>query len=88
MTRHEARAFRKTIGRRLRERRVALHLTQEEVAWQVGVSQSSVSHYEQGDIEIPLGVLLDLCRTLGVSVLEIVPGIENTADLGPTSQAS
>lgn len=75
MTGYEARVFRTAIGRRLRERRVALGLTQEEVGWAAGVAQGSISHYEHGKNEVPLGVLLSLCRVLGLSPLEVVPGL-------------
>ena len=75
MTRYQARAFRALIGRRLRERRLQLGRTQEALACEAGISQGSVSHYEQGKIEIPLGVLLDLCDVLEVSPLTIVPGL-------------
>lgn len=50
-------------------------MTQEAVAWEAGISQGSVSHYEQGKIEIPLGVLIGLCKVLQVSPLTIVPGL-------------
>ena len=50
-------------------------MTQEALACEAGISQGSVSHYEQGKIEIPLGVLLDLCDVLEVSPLTIVPGL-------------
>ena len=81
MTSYEARTFRATIGRRLREHRLRAGLTQEEVAWQIGVSQGSVSHYEKGRIEIPLGVLLAACRILHVAPAEIVPGLQDQDDL-------
>lgn len=88
MTRNQARAFRRTIGSRIRERRLALGLTQEEIAWEAGVSQGSVSHYEHGNIEIPLGVLLDLCRALDVPPVSVVPGLAEPPlerpDRGPT----
>ena len=89
MTRYQARTFRMTIGRRLRERRLELGMTQEVVAWEAGISQGSVSHYEQGKIEIPLGVLLELCLILQVSPMQIVPGLTaGPTDLGATAQAS
>lgn len=75
MTRHQARTFRTLIGRRLRERRLALGLTQEEVAWEAGVAQGSISHYEQGKNEVPLAVLISLCRALQISPVQIVPGL-------------
>ena len=75
MTGYQARTFRTLIGQRLRERRLALGLTQEEVAWEAGVAQGSISHYEQGKNEIPLGVLIELCRALKVAPVQIVPGL-------------
>lgn len=75
MTRYETRNFRKLIGQRLRERRLALGLTQEEVAWEAGVAQGSISYYEQGKNEVPLAVLISLCRALQVAPVQIVPGL-------------
>jgi len=63
-------------------------MTQEAVAWEAGISQGSVSHYEQGKIEIPLGVLIGLCKVLQVSPLIIVPGLlEQGPDLEADSEA-
>lgn len=76
VTGHQADAFRMAIAGRLRERRLALGMTQEDVAWEGGVSQGSVSLYERGRIEIPLGALLDLCRALRISPVEIIPELE------------
>ncbi len=87
MTGYEARTFRATIGRRLREHRLKAGLTQEEVAWQIGVSQGSMSHYEQGRIEIPLGVLIAACRILRVAPATIVPGLGDAYDV-EAAQAS
>ena len=73
MTDRQTRAFRVAIGDRLRSRRLALGLTQEDLAWDGGVSQGSVSLYEQGKLEVPLSVLITLCRVLRISALEICP---------------
>lgn len=91
MTRYQAQAFRTSIGRRLRERRLELGMTQEALACEAGISQGSVSHYEQGKIEIPLGVLLELCDVLAVSPLMIVPGLlphDSGADVAREARAS
>ena len=85
MSTYEARIFRATIGRRLREHRLRAGLTQDDIAWQVGVSQGSISHYEKGRIEIPLGVLLAFCRLVHVPLAEIVPGVN---DLGAGIEAT
>jgi len=76
VTPYQTRAFRMRIGQRLRERRLALGLTQEEVAWEAGVAQGSISYYEQGKNEVPLAVLIALCRTLRIAPVQIVPALE------------
>lgn len=75
MTNRRAQAFRKEVGHQLRDRRESLGLSQEEVAWAVGVAQGSISHYEQGKSEIPLGVLIEICRRFGISPIDIVPSL-------------
>lgn len=76
MTPYQTRTFRTLIGQRLRERRLALGLTQEEVAWEAGVAQGSISYYEQGKNEVPLAVLIALCRALHIAPVQIVPALE------------
>lgn len=82
MTKYEAQAFRAAVGRNLREQRLAHGMTQDELAWQVGVSQGSMSHYEQGKIELPLSVLLEVCRALDVTPAAIVPDMGDGELLG------
>ena len=89
MTDSRAQAFREEVGHRLRNRRVSLGLSQEEVAWAAGVAQGSISHYEQGKTEIPLGVLIEICRRFGISPIDIVPSLGAvSADRGSTARAS
>lgn len=70
-----AQVFCEEVGHRLRNRREALGLSQEEIAWASGVAQGSISYYEQGKIEIPLSVLIEICRRLEISPIEIVPSL-------------
>jgi len=79
MLSYQARAFREDVGRRLRDRRESLGLTQEQIAWEAGVAQGSISYYEQGKSEIPLRVLIDICRHLNVDPIEIVPSLHVSA---------
>lgn len=89
MANHRAQAFREEVGHRLRIRRESLGLSQEEVAWAAGVAQGSISYYEQGKSEIPLGVLIEICRRFGISPIEIVPSLGAvSAEHGPTARAS
>lgn len=41
----------KTIGRRIKDRRLALNMTQSDIANAVGVAISTVQRYEAGTIE-------------------------------------
>lgn len=69
------------IGRRVRERRLLLGLTQREVADAVGVSREQVSKWEKGAKHLSLGSLLLLGPALGVDPGELVRGLP-TADGG------
>lgn len=65
--------FRRALGQRLRARRLALSLSQEEVALETDVTQGSISNYEAGRSDIPFVVLLSLCRALDVELHDLVP---------------
>lgn len=89
MAGYRAQAFREEIGHRLRDRREALGLSQEEVAWAAGVAQGSISYYEQGKSEIPLGVLIAICRRFGIPPTEIVPSLGSVSvEYEETARAS
>ncbi len=57
-------AFRRRLGAVLRERRLELRLSQEDIAWAVDVTQGTISNYESGRSEVPLSVLLEMCEHL------------------------
>ena len=72
--------FRRMVGDRLRKLRMKQrsrhstrqhHMSQVEVAAHVGVTQSSLSHYEAGVREVPLAVALRLGALYGVEVTDI-----------------
>lgn len=54
------------LGRAIRERRLELGLTQAEVAMQSGVSTPTVSAIENGKETARLGLVLQICRDLGL----------------------
>jgi transcriptional regulator with XRE-family HTH domain len=58
------------------------------VAWEAGVAQGSIAHYEQGKNEIPLGVLIELCRALKVAPVQIVPGLASVEGTDQAARAS
>lgn len=56
------------IGRRIHDKRIELHLTQEELGLAVGMNKSTVQRYETGQVKkIKLPVLEALAKYLGVS---------------------
>ena len=64
------------IGRRLRSKRKALGLKQQEVADEVKVSSQHISQLELDRADPSLTVLLALSRTLGVSTDYLLTGKE------------
>lgn len=63
----------------LREARIEAGLRQEEVAQQLGKPQSFVSKYETGERRLDLAELKDICKVLGVSLVDLVRKIEDNA---------
>lgn len=56
------------LGKRIREERQKLHLTQEQLAEKINVSTTYIGLVERGERSITLGKLTLLANTLGVSV--------------------
>lgn len=56
------------LGRALRDRRLALGLTQADVAMQSGVSTPTVSAIENGKETARIGLVLQICRDLGLQL--------------------
>lgn len=54
------------LGSRLAARRLALNLTQAEVAEQAGVSKRTVERLESGGTATQLSTFLRVCRVLGL----------------------
>ena len=66
-----ARLFRSNLGAGLRQRRLELNLTQEDMAWVVEVTQGTISNYENGRSEVPLSVLIEMCDHLHLQPSEL-----------------
>lgn len=56
------------LGKRIRERRLALHLSQEEVAEMAGISAYTVGRIESGRMAMSVGTFKKLVQALGVDV--------------------
>jgi transcriptional regulator with XRE-family HTH domain len=55
------------VGARIRERRIMLGLTQEQLAERIGVTYPQAHKYERGMNRISAGRLFEIGRTLGVA---------------------
>ncbi|WP_146287855.1 helix-turn-helix transcriptional regulator [Gemmobacter aquaticus] len=56
------------LGRAIRDRRLALGLTQADVAMQSGVSTPTVSAIENGKETARIGLVMQICRDLGLQL--------------------
>jgi len=62
-----------TIGERVRARRKALHLSQEDIARRAGVSLNQINRLERGEIESPrFTTMVNLAHSLGMRVEDFV----------------
>jgi y4mF family transcriptional regulator len=62
------------VGQRIKERRVELGWTQEQLAQKAGISKSFLSELENGKRSVSADNLLDLARALGVSLDHLMTG--------------
>lgn len=53
---------------RFEELRKDKHINQTEIANVLGISQRNYSHYEKGDTNIPLDILISLAKFHGTSI--------------------
>jgi transcriptional regulator with XRE-family HTH domain len=70
MSRHDA--MRARIGARVRERRRALGMTQEQCAALIGLSRLSLTRIELGYRRLKLSELGTVCETLGCSAEDLL----------------
>ena len=70
----------KDLGRRVRETRRQLSMTQEKLADQVGISASFLGHIERGSRVASLETLVALCNTLHVTPQYLLSASLNTYD--------
>lgn len=62
------------IGNFIRELRKAKNMTQEQLAEKMGVTDKSVSRWENGKTMPDYSILKDLCDTLGITINELFVG--------------
>ena len=66
------------IGARIRARRKALGLSQEQLAEMVNISTTHMSHIETGNTKLSLGVLVDLAGALQTGCDRLIFGEKQT----------
>lgn len=64
----------KTVGMRIKERRLAMGLTQEELADLLCTKKSTISAYELGKNDVKLGILKEMAPVLGTTVAYLADG--------------
>lgn len=66
------------IGQKIRQYRKALGLSQEQVAEQIGISLTHMSHIETGNTKLSLQVLVDIAKTLNVQTDDLLFDFKST----------
>ena len=64
------------LGARLRERRVALGLSQEAIAERADVHRTYVGRVEHGEVGITVDMLMSFSIALGASASELLDGLD------------
>ena len=68
------------LRNRLKERRAALNVNQQEMGRLVGVSRQTISQIERGDYSPSVTLALKLAKVCGTSVEEIFEYVEDETD--------
>ena len=68
----ETQVQRRAVGQRIREWRLRRELSQADVARTAGITQASLSNYENGKRDMPLSTLLGVTGALNVSLGDVL----------------
>lgn len=68
------------IGQRIRKLRKAQELSQEQLAEQIGISITHMSHIETGNTKLSLPVFVKIANELGVPTDELLHEPQNTRE--------
>lgn len=64
----------KTVGMRIKERRLAMGFTQEELADILCTKKSTISAYELGKNDVKVGILKEMAPVIGTTVAYLAGG--------------
>ena len=70
------------VGTRMRERRIMLGLTQQQMAELIGVTYQQAHKYEKGVNRIAAGRLFTIAQALGVEIGYFYEGMSETPEAG------
>jgi len=70
------------VGARIRERRIMLGLTQQQLAEMIGVTYQQAHKYERGINRVSAGRLFEVAQVLGVPVSYFFDGLEQGRERG------
>ena len=68
----------KSIGSRIRARRLALGMSQEALATEIGITFQQVQKYEKGLNRVAAATLVDIARALDAPVTLLLPTLETS----------
>jgi transcriptional regulator with XRE-family HTH domain len=74
------------VGTRIRERRIMLGLSQQQLALMIGVTYQQAHKYERGLNRISAGRLYDIAQVLNVPISWFFEGMESDTQPGEMSQ--
>jgi transcriptional regulator with XRE-family HTH domain len=72
------------VGARMRERRIMLGLTQQQMAELIGVTYQQAHKYEKGINRVAAGRLYSVAQALGVEVSYFYEGLQTASGLVPS----
>ena len=72
----------KKLGKRIREERLRLNLTQEHLSEEIGISTAYLGQIERGERNITLDKLITLTNRLGVTVYFLLSDYVTVANEG------
>ncbi len=68
------------IGEHLKSHREVRGLTQLQLAERVGLERTSITNIERGRQKLPLHVLFEICRTIGIAVSDVLPRMDQVEE--------
>lgn len=75
--------YRISMGKRLRNQRKLLHMTQEELAEKLDISVKHYGGVERGNAGLSLENLVTVSNILGMNLDYLIKGDENTTEIIP-----